>query len=261
MAEANDVSNENGQQQQQEALPNAAADAQAPPTQKNDSNSNNNGNTTDTDPEGLIPLCIRHPEGPSLHASIYGFDIQLLTERPWARPGADISQYFNYGFDENSWRAYCAMQPQGKNSLKAKADEFMEQTGAAYRPQDSGVMYSGVHPHQHHHHHHVMGYPQGRGRGGGGGRGGNWQNFPDQRQLQHQHHQQYNPANQFRGNSGSGSGAYQHQQRPPDMGTGGSDSNMVPGGYPPQSDQSMGQHSGFRALPRRNREEPLFESA
>ncbi|XP_038136628.1 uncharacterized protein fip1l1a [Cyprinodon tularosa] len=33
-----------------------------------------------------------------------------LEEKPWRRPGADISNYFNYGFDEESWRAYCAKQ-------------------------------------------------------------------------------------------------------------------------------------------------------
>ena len=30
-----------------------------------------------------------------------------LAEKPWRRPGADISDWFNYGFDELSWEAYC----------------------------------------------------------------------------------------------------------------------------------------------------------
>ncbi|KAG0675026.1 cleavage polyadenylation factor subunit fip1 [Pichia californica] len=31
-----------------------------------------------------------------------------LKDKPWRLPGADISDYFNFGFDEISWRAYCA---------------------------------------------------------------------------------------------------------------------------------------------------------
>jgi hypothetical protein len=31
-------------------------------------------------------------------------------ERPWNKPGADITDYFNYGFNEESWNAYCKKQ-------------------------------------------------------------------------------------------------------------------------------------------------------
>ena len=30
-----------------------------------------------------------------------------LAEKAWRRPGSDISDWFNYGFDEISWEAYC----------------------------------------------------------------------------------------------------------------------------------------------------------
>ena len=30
-----------------------------------------------------------------------------MAEKPWRRPGSDISDWFNYGFDEISWEAYC----------------------------------------------------------------------------------------------------------------------------------------------------------
>lgn len=33
-----------------------------------------------------------------------------LKDKPWRQPGADISDYFNYGFDELSWLAYCKKQ-------------------------------------------------------------------------------------------------------------------------------------------------------
>lgn len=30
-----------------------------------------------------------------------------MAEKAWRRPGSDISDWFNYGFDEISWEAYC----------------------------------------------------------------------------------------------------------------------------------------------------------
>ena len=31
-------------------------------------------------------------------------------DKPWRRPGSDLSDYFNYGFDEFTWSAYCLKQ-------------------------------------------------------------------------------------------------------------------------------------------------------
>ena len=39
--------------------------------------------------------------------SILDVDLSTLAEKPWRRPGSDISDWFNYGFDEMSWEAYC----------------------------------------------------------------------------------------------------------------------------------------------------------
>ena len=83
----------------------------------------------DDGPEGLIPLCVRQPDGPALNPAVYGYDIALLSERPWAKPGANVSDYFNYGFDELTWRAYCAMQPNGRNAVRLKAEDFIQRQG------------------------------------------------------------------------------------------------------------------------------------
>lgn len=37
-------------------------------------------------------------------------DLDKLKDKPWRIPGADISDYFNYGFDEFTWTAYCCKQ-------------------------------------------------------------------------------------------------------------------------------------------------------
>lgn len=41
---------------------------------------------------------------------VYEIDFELLPEKPWRKPGANLSDYFNYGFDEDTWRAYCSKQ-------------------------------------------------------------------------------------------------------------------------------------------------------
>lgn len=38
------------------------------------------------------------------------FSIDSLDEKPWRKPGADITDYFNYGFNEETWRMYCDRQ-------------------------------------------------------------------------------------------------------------------------------------------------------
>ncbi|KAI0830889.1 hypothetical protein BC628DRAFT_1312893 [Trametes gibbosa] len=39
--------------------------------------------------------------------SILEYDLNAIAEKPWRRPGSDLSDWFNYGFDEISWEAYC----------------------------------------------------------------------------------------------------------------------------------------------------------
>lgn len=38
--------------------------------------------------------------------TIYHIDPSSLPEKPWRRPGADLSDWFNYGFDEFTWKHY-----------------------------------------------------------------------------------------------------------------------------------------------------------
>lgn len=42
--------------------------------------------------------------------SILSVDLESLEQKPWRLPGADITEYFNYGFDEFTWTAYCQKQ-------------------------------------------------------------------------------------------------------------------------------------------------------
>lgn len=38
------------------------------------------------------------------------YNVDSLEDKPWRKPGADITDYFNYGFNEDTWRAYCERQ-------------------------------------------------------------------------------------------------------------------------------------------------------
>ncbi|PAV67982.1 hypothetical protein WR25_23350 [Diploscapter pachys] len=41
---------------------------------------------------------------------IYDIDLAQMEDRPWRRPGADLTDYFNYGFTEDTWNTYCERQ-------------------------------------------------------------------------------------------------------------------------------------------------------
>ncbi|KAJ8405790.1 hypothetical protein AAFF_G00312270 [Aldrovandia affinis] len=37
-------------------------------------------------------------------------ETDVFEDKPWRKPGADLSDYFNYGFSEETWKAYCEKQ-------------------------------------------------------------------------------------------------------------------------------------------------------
>lgn len=87
--------------------------------------------------EDLIPLCVKHAAGPQISAATFGYDIAQMERRPWEDPAAKQSDYFNYGFNETSWRLYCAMQSEGEESLLAKANEMLRKLQVASHGEDS----------------------------------------------------------------------------------------------------------------------------
>lgn len=48
--------------------------------------------------------------------SLYDVDLDA-TDRPWRMPGADITDYFNYGFTEDTWKLYCDKQRKMKGEV------------------------------------------------------------------------------------------------------------------------------------------------
>ncbi|KAL2482777.1 FIP1[V]-like protein [Forsythia ovata] len=41
------------------------------------------------------------------HKTIFEVDIESFEERPWRLPGIDISDFFNFGLNEDTWKDYC----------------------------------------------------------------------------------------------------------------------------------------------------------
>lgn len=38
---------------------------------------------------------------------MFDIDIESFDEKPWRHPGVDISDFFNFGLDEEHWKDYC----------------------------------------------------------------------------------------------------------------------------------------------------------
>lgn len=41
------------------------------------------------------------------HKTVFDIDIESFEEKPWRHPGVDISDFFNFGLDEEHWKEYC----------------------------------------------------------------------------------------------------------------------------------------------------------
>lgn len=44
-------------------------------------------------------------------------------DKPWRRPGADQTDFFNYGFDEFTWATYCLKQKMTRDGIKDAKNE------------------------------------------------------------------------------------------------------------------------------------------
>ncbi|CEO97872.1 hypothetical protein PBRA_005986 [Plasmodiophora brassicae] len=70
---------------------------------------------------------------PITFPSVYDVDIDALPEKPWKHHLADLSDWFNYGFDENSWRTYCQRQVQMRLTVSKQVKPRSSQGGHAGR--------------------------------------------------------------------------------------------------------------------------------
>lgn len=58
-------------------------------------------------------------------------------DKPWRRPGSDISDFFNYGFDEFTWVSYCLKQQEVRKEVgdqKRQMDDMQSFLGMGMPP-------------------------------------------------------------------------------------------------------------------------------
>ncbi|PRP87125.1 putative pre-mRNA polyadenylation factor FIP1 [Planoprotostelium fungivorum] len=66
------------------------------PTKSGEGQANSNPTLTGSLPPGV--------------KSVLDTEMDNLEDKPWRKPGVDITDYFNYGFNEESWRNYVSKQ-------------------------------------------------------------------------------------------------------------------------------------------------------
>lgn len=53
---------------------------------------------------GTVKQLDMDAEGSINGENIFDVDLSTLEDKPWRKPGADITDYFNYGFNEDTWK-------------------------------------------------------------------------------------------------------------------------------------------------------------
>ncbi|RVD92588.1 polyadenylation factor I complex subunit Fip1 [Tubulinosema ratisbonensis] len=98
---------------------------------------------TETSVEVVLDQPTEDKQLPTLNSNnIYDFEIDNMEDKPWNRPGADITDYFNYGFNETTWKKYIAKQREfvgGKkeeDSYKKNDRDYKDRDYRDYRERD-----------------------------------------------------------------------------------------------------------------------------
>ena len=106
----------------------ATAEGEANLEKSRESNANETEVKEETKQTPLGPLRLAVPqqkikqEQNQNAVSIYDLEIEELEEKPWRAEGADITDYFNYGFNEETWKEYCRKQGQTRYERNMQAN-------------------------------------------------------------------------------------------------------------------------------------------
>ncbi|KAJ2865223.1 cleavage polyadenylation factor subunit fip1 [Coemansia aciculifera] len=78
---------------------------------------------------------------------MFKIDLDMLEEKPWRLPGADVTDYFNFGFNEETWKLYCLKQKQLRmefNARKMLPPAMMMMPGAGGMPMANPAMFQAM---------------------------------------------------------------------------------------------------------------------
>ncbi|XP_019619749.1 PREDICTED: pre-mRNA 3'-end-processing factor FIP1-like [Branchiostoma belcheri] len=67
---------------------------------------------------------------------VIDFDLDTLEDKPWRKPGADITDYFNYGFNEDSWKIYCDKQKRLRMDTNLQKPIYVHHAGSTNTRQE-----------------------------------------------------------------------------------------------------------------------------
>eukprot|EP00667_Euglena_gracilis_P012205 EG_transcript_12523 len=73
---------------------------------------------------------------PLLNEAVYTFDVDQVPDKPWTKPGVDLSDFFNYGFTERTWKLYCQIQ-NGRRNAPARLQALQKQQNSRGGKQDN----------------------------------------------------------------------------------------------------------------------------
>jgi hypothetical protein len=76
---------------------------------------------------------------PGRQKSLYEVELEQLDEKPWREPGAVLSDYFNYGFTEDTWKIYCQHQAMMRQETAFLQKQAAGNVPSAARERDKGT--------------------------------------------------------------------------------------------------------------------------
>ncbi|KAJ6698613.1 FIP1[V]-LIKE PROTEIN [Salix purpurea] len=86
------------------------------------------GQKRSAEPRNLLAL--------DLFGTIFDVDIDGFEEKPWKYPGVDISDYFNFGLNEESWKDYCKQLEQYRLETTMQSKIRVYESGRAEQDYD-----------------------------------------------------------------------------------------------------------------------------
>ncbi|PHZ16243.1 Fip1-domain-containing protein [Rhizopus microsporus ATCC 52813] len=116
------MKNSRASDETKEALVNIKPGQQTKTTATPTANTSSNANQSSKTAQGGINL---EGIGEYNGQPITEVNLDDFEDKPWRKPGADITDYFNYGFNEVTWRAYCAKQKLLRENKKLMGDMGM----------------------------------------------------------------------------------------------------------------------------------------
>ncbi|EEF38837.1 ATP binding protein, putative [Ricinus communis] len=70
------------------------------------------------------------------HKTIFDVDIDSFEEKPWKYPGVDMSDFFNFGLNEESWKDYCKQLEQHRLETTMQSKIRVYESGRAEQEYD-----------------------------------------------------------------------------------------------------------------------------